>query len=553
MYEAFFGFKEKPFNITPDPRFLYLSKKHREALAHLIYGVKQRKGFVVLSGEVGTGKTTLVRALLERLDKSFQIAYVLNPTLSVTEFFKFVSHDFGLHVNGASKVDYLIKLHDFLLQSQLDDKTTTLIVDEAQYLEPPLFNEIRMLTNLETSRQKLLQVLLVGQPELNDYLERPDFRHLKQRISIRYHLLPLDRQETVGYIQTRMRIAGAKRQNCFTQGALLQIYEYSGGVPRLINNICDNSLLTAFATDKPIVNEQIVRECADDLRLEKVRKRAKRERRREESAPRRHVSVATVLLIVLIGLVAAGIVMFFSGKMTVPQVTWRSLETIRSLFHKEQEPEVLGTGVIQREETDQKEETTEPQFESEDSFPVEAPLVETAPVTDSLEGESKGSRNPDSGDTPGVAENPGSQVVTAKLGENVSQIIFREFGRLDTHLLEAVRKLNPEIEDINKIEAGQTIRLPSDSVEAYKNPGTPSYFSIHIGSFKRMDQANNLFEHLIQIGEKPTIIPAQINGTNWYRVAAGEYEDLTDAFSHGKKLVQSSLFGYSKPIKILDL
>ncbi len=361
MYESYFGFRERPFNITPDPRFLYLSTKHREALAHLIYGVKEKKGFVVLSGEVGTGKTTLIRALLERLDTNFQVAYVLNPDLGVTEFFKFISHDFGLQVNGDSKVDYLIRLQDFILKSHRGGKTTVLIVDEAQYLEAPLFREIRMLTNLETPQQKLLQVLLVGQPELNDYLERPDFRQIKQRISIRYHLLPLDQHETQEYIQTRMRIAGAKSQDCFTEGALQKIYEHSGGVPRLINNICDNSLLTAFATDRPIIDEQIVGECVADLRLGRGRRKPRAERRMQRDVSFWHSAFFAVLVTVLIALLAGGIVLFLSGKGNVPRRLSKLSETIQSFSQRSQETAVKDGSPVEEEITEGNQAISEPQ------------------------------------------------------------------------------------------------------------------------------------------------------------------------------------------------
>ncbi|MBW2123983.1 MAG: AAA family ATPase, partial [Deltaproteobacteria bacterium] len=267
MYEMFFGFREKPFRMTPDPRFLYLSATHKEALAQLIYGVKERKGFVVLSGEVGTGKTTVVRAMLEGLDDNCQFAYVFNTKLSVVDFLRLVCHDFGLQVKGEAKTDYLVSLHDFLIESDNDGKTTTLIVDEAQNLDVAVFEEIRMLTNLETPSHKLLQIFLVGQPELNTLLDQADLQQLKQRVSTRYHLVPLDQKETREYIHFRMRIAGARFMNCFTEGAIQKIYQYSHGIPRLINNICDNALLLGYAKDNPIVSEKTIRECVVDLDL----------------------------------------------------------------------------------------------------------------------------------------------------------------------------------------------------------------------------------------------------------------------------------------------
>ena len=511
MYESYFGFKKKPFNISPDPRFLYLSKKHREALAQLICGVREKKGFVVLSGEVGTGKTTILRSLLDRLDKNCQVAYIFNTRVSVVDFLKFVCHDFGLHVSGDSKVGYLIKLHNFLIKSHNNGKTTILIVDEAQNLYASLFEEIRMLTNLETSSQKLLQILLAGQPELNDLLDQSELWQLKQRISTRYHLLPLDRQETKEYIQTRMRIAGANRLNCFTEGSIQEIYRYSQGIPRLINNICDNSLLIGYATDAPIINKKIVRECVSDLRLQKNHK--------VPNEIKADSKVRSSFVIIFIGLLVAAIALSLFGKLSVPQSFSKPFETVQSLFQRS------------------------PRTEAKD-----AGLVKKVPIKTEQE-----ARDPQPPDTAGVAENLAIRVAIAKQGDTLSHIILREFGRVDIHFLEAVKKLNPEIEDIDKIVAGQEIKLPSDPEEAYRNPGAPPRFSIHLASFQQFENANKLFNRLIEIGEKPTIIPANSNGSTWYRVTVGEYEDSAEASINAKTLVQSGQFGYAKPLKLPDL
>lgn len=499
MYESYFGFKKKPFNITPDPSFLYLSKKHREALAQLICSLREKKGFVVLSGEVGTGKTTILRSLLDRLDENCQVAYIFNTKISVVEFLKFICHDFGLQVSENSKIDYLIKLHDFLIESHNNGKTTALIVDEAQNLDTSLFEEIRMLTNLETSSQKLLQIFLAGQPELDDILDQSELRQLKQRISTRYHLLPLDRHETKEYIRARMRVAGAKSPNCFTEGSIQEIYDYSRGIPRLINNICDNSLQIGYATDTPIIDEKIIRECVSDLRLEKNHKA-----RRKTKADNK---VRSSFVIIFIGLLVAAVALSLSGKLSVPQSLSRPLETVQSLFQ------------------------TPLRTEAKDAV-----LVKTEAPQDA-----------------GVAENPEIRIAIVKEGDSVSMIILREFGRLDLHLLEAVKRLNPEIKDINRIVVGQEIKLPSDLEEAYKNPGAPSYFSIHLASFRQFDEANRLFQKLIEIGEKPTIIPANIKGSAWYRVTIGEYRDFSEASVNAKRLVQSGQFGYAEPLKIPDL
>jgi len=265
MYNQFYGFREKPFEITPDPRFLYLSESHKEALAHLTYAVRERKGFTVITGEVGTGKTTLVQTVLSRLDGNTKTAYIFNPKLGSTDFLHYVCEDLGLKGQKKSKGQYISQLHHFLLACYSRNENVVLIIDEAQALDPNLLEEVRLLTNLETSKCKLLQVILMGQPELNEILSRPQFRQLKQRVSLRYHLQTLNKEETRNYIKKRLRIAGAADPNFFTPKALNKIYSYSNGIPRLINIVCDNALLTGYATDQKVIGGRIIHEVIHNL------------------------------------------------------------------------------------------------------------------------------------------------------------------------------------------------------------------------------------------------------------------------------------------------
>jgi general secretion pathway protein A len=268
MYESFYGLKENPFNVTPNPEYIYLGENHREALAQLLYGVRERKGFIVITGEVGTGKTTLVHYLLNRLNGNShtKTAFLFNPKLSVNDFIRCILKDLGVRDQGQTKGENLHNLHRYLLNAYQRDERVILIVDEAQGLKPELLEEIRLLSNLETSRSKLLQIVLLGQPELDKTLAQPGFRQLRQRINLRYHLLPLSEKETKEYIEKRMRVAGAKR-SIFTGKAMEEIYQKSGGIPRLINILCDNALLNGYALDQRVVDEKSLREIAKDLNL----------------------------------------------------------------------------------------------------------------------------------------------------------------------------------------------------------------------------------------------------------------------------------------------
>lgn len=269
MYKAFFHLKRNPFEITPDPAFLYPTVRHFEALANLYYGIRAHKGFVVLTGEVGTGKTMVVRCLLEKLEKSqVHYAYVFNTRLSPREFLHYLAGDLGLPGVGRDKGQLLLRLNEFLIRRHSLGQVTVLVVDEAHLLRPEVLEEIRLLTNLETSNQKLLQIALVGQPELDTRLDSPNLRQLKQRIALRYHLEPLTWEETQGYVARRLEVAGANgRAPLFPPETLALIYQHSEGYPRLINTICENGLITACAAGTPAVMVDQVEEVCRDLRL----------------------------------------------------------------------------------------------------------------------------------------------------------------------------------------------------------------------------------------------------------------------------------------------
>ncbi|MFH1753101.1 MAG: XrtA/PEP-CTERM system-associated ATPase, partial [Candidatus Omnitrophota bacterium] len=249
MYNNFYNFKEKPFNVTSDPNFLFLSRKHKDALSHLIYGIEERKGFLEITGEIGTGKTTLCRALLNRLDGRTKTAFILNPDLSQLQLLQTITEDFGLVVEKKSKMYIMKQLNKFMLDQLARGNNVVLILDEAQNLKPSVLEQIRLLSNLETEKEKLFQIVLVGQPELRKRLDDPQLRQLKQRIAVRYHILPLDRGEVKEYINHRLAVAGSTGDILFDEKAIDLIYGYSGGIPRLINIICDKALLLGFVLE----------------------------------------------------------------------------------------------------------------------------------------------------------------------------------------------------------------------------------------------------------------------------------------------------------------
>jgi general secretion pathway protein A len=265
MYTTHFGLKEPPFSITPDPRYLYMSERHREALAHLLFGIGEGGGFVQLTGEVGTGKTTVCRCLLEQLPTHVDVALILNPRLTATELLSAICDELRVPYGDARSAKQLVDvLYRRLLDAHARGRRTVLIIDEAQDLDPEVLEQVRLLTNLETPTEKLLQIILIGQPELSELLELEDLRQVAQRVTARYHLLPFSAPETIAYIRHRLAVAG-QRDRIFTTHALREVHRFSRGIPRLINVICDRALLGAYANDRDRIDADTVRRAAGEV------------------------------------------------------------------------------------------------------------------------------------------------------------------------------------------------------------------------------------------------------------------------------------------------
>jgi general secretion pathway protein A len=264
MYAQYYGFSEAPFNLTPDPRFLFFSDRHREAFNHLLFGIQERKGFIQLTGEVGAGKTTLCRALLEQLGPRFRTALVLNPCLTATQLLRAILVELGLRP-ARDRQGCLKRLNEFLLAQVTEGHDVVLFIDEAQDLTDELLEQVRLLSNLETDQRKLLQIVLIGQPELKAKLDRPELRQLRQRITVRYHLTPLSAWETEHYIRYRVHVAGGNSRPSFDRRALRKIHGYSKGVPRLINAVCDKTLLCGYVSGTDRLTARHVRRSIREL------------------------------------------------------------------------------------------------------------------------------------------------------------------------------------------------------------------------------------------------------------------------------------------------
>lgn len=286
MYKRFFNLQRNPFEITPDPRFLFSTKQHNEALASLYYGVKRRKGFVVLTGEVGTGKTMLVRCLLQILRQAnIAYAYLFNPRLTAIEFLQYIAGDLQLATSGKSKSDLLLSIGSYAIARHQKGFTTVLVLDEAHHLSADVLEEIRLLTNLETAEAKLLQILLIGQPELDEKLDSIELRQLKQRIAHRSHLNALDVDDTCGYVYRRLQIAGSTNPSAiFPMETIVELHRHSRGYPRLINTICENALIQGYARQSASIAPRVVEEIAAEFRLNVLNPSCEQDSRAKEAS-----------------------------------------------------------------------------------------------------------------------------------------------------------------------------------------------------------------------------------------------------------------------------
>jgi general secretion pathway protein A len=265
MYLSFYGLSEMPFSVTPDPRFLYFSRHHREAYDHLHYGIMARKGFIEMTGEVGSGKTTLCRAILADIGSEVETALILNPSLTETQLLRAMVEDFGLEPRGHDRLAFIAILNRFLLDKSREGKNVALFIDEAQDLSPRVMEQVRLLSNLETDQNKLIQIVLCGQPELKTRLSRSDLRQLRQRIAVRYHLPPLTLEDAGNYIEHRLAVAGSKGNVRFDAGAVARVYKYSGGTPRLINAVCDTAMLAGYVKRLAVIDEGCVGQAIQQL------------------------------------------------------------------------------------------------------------------------------------------------------------------------------------------------------------------------------------------------------------------------------------------------
>ena len=471
MYRAFFGFREKPFNLTPDPKFLYLNASYREALAALHYGVVDRKGFVSLIGEAGTGKTTLLRRLLSELPRETRSVLVINPAIGFEEMLRFILSDLGRPpAPGATKLDMLEALNAELLDTLARGGNVVVLIDEAQDLTIPVLEELRLLSNLETAKEKILQLVLAGQPEFDALLARPEIRQLRQRISVSARLRPLARAEVKAYVGARIAAAGGDVRGLFTGPALFRLWWFSGGVPRLVNAACDNALVTAYARGKRTIGWREISEAMRDLR------------RHVTWGPSRVRRAATLTAAALVGggLAVAALAIARGGRVpwlegltaqvTAPRSTEVPMMPTPFADSRSRTPAEAGdpAGTVVAGEIAPSPAVTASGSEGVPSASLAAGaegVVAAAPTAENPTDTPVPEVTPSvaSAETPGPAEGmhqTSDVTVRVAAGDTLTDLAMRYYGNASARVLASIRAANPWLDDPNVILVGRTLVLP---------------------------------------------------------------------------------------------
>jgi len=541
VYTSFYNLKEKPFNLTPSPRFLYLGETHKEALALLTYGVMERKGFILLTGEVGTGKTTVVQTLLGDLDSSVKYVSLSNPTLSAKDFLFYVASGLGLKTKFESKGSFLIHFENFLQTLLHQQQNVLLIVDEAQKLSLTLLEEIRLLSNMETADEKLINIFLVGQPELNQKLRNDKCRPLLQRISIRYHINPLSVIETEAYIKTRLKVAGSRDTKIFSKEVIRAIHKYAQGYPRMINILCDNALLLGYSNGKKRITVEMIEECHNDLQLPEsfLRKNAdiqiKQVPKEPVSGKKMPYLRATVFTLLFFALLTAGSLTSQGQRyLKTAELFYRAHFISKSFPLKEKSPVIVQEKGLPASNEEKKRGVTEAKYEiakSEVKKGLPIPKLKSN-ILVKQENLLKIKK----------------EIITVKPGDTLLGLAMKIYGYADERTLDEIQKENPEIRDVNLIDVGQKITF---SKPLFRNNKYRSIYSVHIASFKQIKSARSVFERLIKGGFEPYILPFDHpKKGERFRVAVGAFKDKASAEYYGKKLLDMGLVEYAEPISI---
>jgi len=548
MYTDFYNLKEKPFNLTPSSRFLYLSEGHKEALALLTYGVVERKGFILLTGEVGTGKTTMVHALLSNLDENVQCVHLSNPLLSSQEFIDYLAYSaFEKRVHFKSKAEFLLEFEDHLQRCLQHNKNFVLIIDEAQKLSFELLEEVRLLSNMETADEKMINIFLVGQPELNEHLSESRCRPLLQRISIRHHISPLNLEETRDYVMTRMRVAGAETGGkIFPKAAIKMLHQCSMGYPRMINILADNALLLGYSRGEKRISSARIKACFDDMKLDgsflKEPKQEVKEFRSDEATQvrRSHFWKWAAFFI---------FIMFIVMGFMTPQGKnlWIQAAGFFQPNYRERPAETKGAPKEEvKQNSDGLPEVKSDLYSGSGLSPIQEENGETESVSPLPPQGTSNHRAAFQNET----ESEPVSIVTVKQGDTLLHLAARVYGYADENVLELVLKHNPEITDGNWIDVGQRIVFPELKEELNSTNQEPT-FTVHIASYTPFQNAGEMFQVLVKDGYEAYILPVyDPDKGKIFRVTLGSFKNRNEADAFAAALLRRGISDYAETVRL---
>lgn len=548
MYTQFYGFSEKPFELTPDPKFLYLSPSHREALASMIYGINERRGFISITGEVGTGKTTLIYTLLSNLSEKVKPIFIYHTTITFEEFLAKILLDLKVSLHEEDKTSLLLKLSDYLRIKMAPEETLAIIIDEGQNLPQETLEEFRMLSNVETSKTKLLQILLVGQPELKEKLNSKELRQLKQRIGLRRSLQPLNPQECREYIEHRLNLVGSSASKVLTSDAIGLIVHYSKGIPRTINILCDNAFLIGYSFSQKKIDEKIIKEVIEDMENQFIPKdHEEREHSHKEVIKKAFSMRTSATLFIATALFSISLILFLSNFFT-----GSSLEKEKVVQHKEaplapsltkrasdppplspdSPPDAQKNVADEMSHQIETSETKEPPQQS--PVKMERVLKESTPIAST-----PAVSLPKVGDT---FKETNATVVTIKAGETLYSLATRHYHKANETIFDRIVRANPTITDVRRIRDNQRIILPTIIPESYIEEDNSGTYQIHAGTFETLGHAHAYINHLPEIGKQCTIEVHQFSPRDiWYRVKISSFNSKEEALNTVALLKEKTL------------
>jgi general secretion pathway protein A len=537
MYAQYYGLSESPFALTPDPRYLYLSEAHREALASATYGVQERKGFVLILGEVGTGKTTLIRHLLGRFGPDIRTVFVFNPAVSFLELLQLILRDLELPCPSVRRVEMIETLNEFLLKEATAGRYVVLIIDEAQHLSPTVLEEVRMLSNLETARGKLIQILLVGQPELGEKLGRPELRQLRQRIGLVAELKPLSYAETVRYVAHRLEVAGRESQDVFTRRALGIIYRASGGIPRLVNVICDKALLLGYGSSSRRIGGGLIKEVLKDWAPFRRRSAAMTARARGRVGSPHGVHswkpFWRIATIAAVGLAATAFYLVLAG-----QRDGQLMNRLRRAVASERVSRAGGetppapAATLPPRPLAPVQSAPEAITKTNDNPQLAPPTVDPKPSPSAVAEPLSATRQP-SPDVAPPMDPGGPREVTVSQGDVLSGLVARRYGRADLTLLDFVKAANPNLPSIDVLQPGQRLKLPAlDPQAMVLDAGDGSGFRLHLLTVwdAQGPSFRDLRSAVERRGRRVYVTPVTLTANDTaYRVTVGNFSSRRDA------------------------